>query len=83
MARYRTWRDSAKAYIAEIMANNPTVKDPKELRKLFRDNYPFGERKYHPYKIWCDQVKVTLGLKKKKVRGEVINENQQDLFNGK
>lgn len=77
-----TWRDSAKAYISEIISDNPGVTDKKELRKLFRDNYPFGERRYHPYKIWCDQVRVTLGEKRKKVSGEIINPNQTDIFNG-
>lgn len=80
MAKSHTWRDSAKAYINEIMQANPLITDKKELRKLLRDNYPFGERRYHPYKIWCDQVNITLGVKKVKVRGEVVNINQSELF---
>lgn len=33
----------------------------KLLRKSLRDAYPWYERKYHPYKIWCDEVRRQLG----------------------
>lgn len=80
MGRYgHTWRDSARPIIAEVIKNNPDA-DAKKLRMLISEAYPFGERRMHPYKIWCDEVKVQLGLKKKKVRGEVINPNQSELF---
>jgi hypothetical protein len=28
------------------------------------DAYPFGERKYTPYKIWLDEIKRQVGTKK-------------------
>ena len=37
----------------------------EELRRLINAAYPFGERKYHPYKIWLDAVKEYVGLKSK------------------
>lgn len=54
-----TWRSRAKDVIAEVVKANPGV-GGRELRKLLREAYPFGERRYHPYKIWCDEVNKTL-----------------------
>jgi len=58
----RTWRDSCKPIIARVIKENEG-KSEKEIRKAISDAYPFGERKYHPYKIWLDEVKVQLGTK--------------------
>ena len=55
-----TWRNKASAVISEVIRQNPGM-EPKELRKLISAAYPFGERKYHPYKIWCDEVNRQLG----------------------
>lgn len=33
-----------------------------ELRKRLSAAYPFGERKYWPYKVWCEEVTRTLNL---------------------
>lgn len=55
-----SWRDIAKPIIAEVLRENEG-KDPKEVRKALREAYPFGERKYHPYKIWIDEIRVQLG----------------------
>jgi len=60
------WRDHAKPIISEVIERVGT-EDMKLLRKKLREVYPFGQRKYHPYKIWCDEIKVQLGTKKRKV----------------
>lgn len=48
------WRNMALEVITKVMNDNPTA-GPAELRKLLRAAYPFGQRKYHPYKIWCEE----------------------------
>ena len=52
----RTWRDSAGPIIAKVIAEHGTD-DMKALRKALREAYPYGQCKYWPYKVWCDEVK--------------------------
>ena len=52
-----TWKEAAHRRIAKVIADNPTVTDEKELRKMISAAYPFGLRQYHPYKAWCQAVK--------------------------
>jgi hypothetical protein len=54
-----SWRSIAKATIARVIAENPGA-GGAELKKLLQKAYPFGERRNHPYKIWCDEAKRTL-----------------------
>ena len=54
-----SWRSIAKATISSVIAENPGP-GGSELKKLLQKAYPFGERRNHPYKIWCDEVKKTL-----------------------
>lgn len=75
----KTWRDSAKPVIAEVIKANQG-KPLKEIKKALREAYPFGERAMHPYKIWCDEVRIQLRLKKKKIRGETDNPNQLKMI---
>jgi hypothetical protein len=69
-----SWREIAAPIIAETVARVGRD-DIKALRRALRDAYPFGERKYHPYKIWCDEVRRQLGLRK----GPSVPENQLRL----
>ena len=50
-----TWRDLARARIAEVIAANPAAGGEK-LGELLREAYPFGERRWHPYKVWLTEV---------------------------
>lgn len=51
-----SWRETAKPIIAEILER--TKDSPaKERRIALRDAYPFGERKYWPYKVWLNEIK--------------------------
>lgn len=71
-----TWREHCRPIIAKVLADNKGKSD-KEIRKALQSAYPYGERKYHPYKIWLDEIKVQRGAKIKKV---IIDPNQKNLF---
>ena len=43
-------------------AENLPAGDVLELRSVLRHHYPFGERKYWPYKVWCEEVRRALAL---------------------
>jgi hypothetical protein len=61
----RTWRDSARPRIAKVIEEVGT-EDMKALRKALFEAYPYGERRYWPYKVWCDEIRTQLGLKRPK-----------------
>jgi len=73
-----TWREHARPIIAKVLADNKD-KTEKEIKKSLQNAYPYGERARHPYKIWCDEIKIQRGLKKSKT---IINTdlNKTDLF---
>lgn len=78
----KTWRESATPIIRQVLADN-AGKPEKEIRKALRDAYPWGERRYHPYKIWCDEIRRQRGKKKLKKPGRQPVEagpNQLNLF---
>jgi len=62
MSKYSesNWRNVAAPIIAKVLADHP---DGVGLAKSLREAYPFGERKMHPYKIWCDEVARQTGRK--------------------
>lgn len=60
-----SWREIAKPIIAKVIRENPGLR-VQELKKLIRAEYPFGERAFHPYKIWCSEVRRQLGEEKPK-----------------
>ena len=78
MATNSRWREYASKIIRDIISAYPNVTDKKQLRTLISSAYPFGEKKYHPYKIWCDEVSVQLGEKKSK--NEKEDPNQLNLL---
>jgi len=55
-----SWR--SRSVVALLPLLNP-VRDLiekgelKEARKMVKDAYPFGQREYTPYKIWCEEVR--------------------------
>lgn len=57
----RTWRELAAPLIAHVIADTPS-RDLTALRPKLRAAYPWGERKYHPYKIWCAEIRRQLGI---------------------
>lgn len=74
-----SWRDSARVIIREVLTETRGWPE-NEIKKALREAYPFGERKYHPYKIWLDEIKVQRGLRTFGHRPEKISENQTNLF---
>ncbi len=73
-----TWREHARPIIAKVLADNKD-KTEKEIKKALQNAYPYGERARHPYKIWCDEIKVQLGVKKYK-KTTKNNISQTNLF---
>jgi hypothetical protein len=60
------WREEAAEVISEVLDMcGPiiTPEDEKSVRQRLREAYPFGEKKYHPYKIWLDEIQRQLGKK--------------------
>jgi hypothetical protein len=68
-----TWREMSKKIIMNVIEREGRG-DMKKLRKALRDAYPFGERRYHPYKVWCEEVRRHIGIRRSKAN------NQVDLF---
>ena len=58
------WRTRARKVIQAVIKDN-AGKSEKDILAAIRKAYPFVERKYHPYKIWLDEVKVQTGKKVK------------------
>jgi hypothetical protein len=74
------WREHAAPIIAEVLKQT-AGKPEDEIKKALKEAYPFGPRKYHPYKIWLDEIKVQRGKRKFNERKlEPVPENQTDLF---
>lgn len=55
------WRDTARPIIAAAIQE--AAGDQERLKQLLFDAYPFRERRYHPYKIWLDEIRVQTGKK--------------------
>ncbi len=51
----KTWREEAAPIISSVIRQYGTS-DLQALRRHLRDAYPFGEKKYYPYKVWCDEI---------------------------
>lgn len=71
-----TWREHARPIIAKVLADNKDKTD-REIKVALRNAYPYGERAMHPYKIWCDEIKVQRHQKKSRI---FTDPNQSDLF---
>jgi len=71
------WREKARPLIARVIRSHEGKPIP-EIRKALREAYPFGERRYWPYKIWCDEVRFQLGLKK--YNPEPMNPRQKGIW---
>lgn len=73
-----TWRKRAAPIIHQVIQEN-LDKPLIEIRKALRAAYPWGERKLHPYRIWCDEVKKQLA-KAGKIKAKKKESDQQNLF---
>lgn len=56
----KTWRDIARAVIQQALIEAEAQGlDAEATRKHANAAYPFGQRAYHPYKIWLSEMKRT------------------------
>lgn len=53
------WRRKANEVIAQVIEEQGTA-DLDALEKAIRAAYPFGPRKWWPYKVWLDAVKKAM-----------------------
>jgi hypothetical protein len=58
-----SWRAFAAPIIARVLAET-AGKPSEEVRAALRATYPFGVRRHHPYRIWCDEIRVQTGRRK-------------------
>ncbi len=65
------WREHAAKVIARVLVATAGLPE-KSIRAALKAAYPFGVRAMHPYKIWCDEVRVQRGFKKLKAKGKGI-----------
>lgn len=61
-----TWRDRARPIIDGVLRATRGQSE-HEIKAALLAAYPFGPRQYHPYRIWCDEVRVQRGRKKRPV----------------
>lgn len=90
MSKYSesSWRNACAPIIARVLS---AERGGAGLAAALREAYPFGQRKYHPYKIWLDEIARQTGRKPKlgariNVFGRVTapaepDPNQGELFN--
>lgn len=67
------WRIESRRIIHQVIEDNvlgpvQTLphEDVLELRAKLREAYPFGEKKFYPYRIWCEEVRHALGFEVRK-----------------
>jgi uncharacterized protein (TIGR02996 family) len=77
--RQSRWRIVSDMTIRFALAEMPADKrwDEKEQRKAVSAAFPFGERRFHPYKIWLSEVKRRLGPT---YRGRKVRTEERSLF---
>jgi hypothetical protein len=62
------WRKQAAEVISEVLDQcsgweTDGSEGHKAMRARLREAYPFGEKKYYPYKIWLDEIARQTGRK--------------------
>lgn len=72
-----TWRQIAAPIIAEVLRQTKGWDEP-DIRRALREAYPFGMRKYWPYKVWLDEIRRQRGFAPKKA--DYTDKNQRQLF---
>lgn len=57
----KTWRELARESLQAAYDDaRAQGLDGKALEQALFDSYPFGQRKYTPYKIWCEERRKLL-----------------------
>lgn len=53
-----SWREKSRRTIAAVRAQHPELEcDPVEMRRVVNAAYPFGPRRYLPYKMWLEELR--------------------------
>jgi hypothetical protein len=64
MTKHRTWRDEARPLVAQAIASGrASGLEGRALYLHVNRSFPWGERGYHPYKIWQSEARFQLELK--------------------
>jgi hypothetical protein len=56
-----SWRHAARNCIARVIREHGNAIPTEALRAKLSEAYPFGMRKYTPYKVWLDEIKRATG----------------------
>ena len=68
-----SWRSHSKEVICKVMYEHRNA--PLDvLKRALHDAYPFGQREYHPYKIWCSEQRKALAMREQQISGYVPGE---------
>lgn len=62
MARRMSWAEVSEEVVRQTLARLPADASLEAKRAALRDAYPFGARRYFPYRAWCRAVRRGLGL---------------------
>ncbi|MEN0066132.1 MAG: hypothetical protein AAGA48_28585 [Myxococcota bacterium] len=61
-SHFPTTRDAVRPIIRRVLEK--TAGQPEaSIRAALRQAYPFGARRWNPYKVWLDEIQVQRGLK--------------------
>lgn len=84
----RSWRDIARAHIERALeeAREQGLDDAATLKHVDAA-YPFGERAYHPYKMWLSERRRLVTKKPTRVArpefgGAITDEREYAVANG-
>lgn len=67
------WRRHANQVITEVLRSLPSDATPEERRAACERAYPFGERRYLPYKRWREAMRAQFGdIVAKKPKGQKL-----------
>lgn len=73
----KSWRDRAKPIIERVLRET-AGQDEALIRAALRAAYPFGQRQYHPYKVWLDEIARQRGTRMVKARKGTPKRAQQE-----
>ncbi len=66
------WRQRSAIVIASVLSTLPPSATLKDKRNAIRAAYPFGQRRFHPYKMWLKEVNAALSPQEKKHRSPAV-----------
>lgn len=74
------WRDHSREVINRVTGERGTS-DPDALEKAIRAAYPFGERRYYPYRVFCEEVRKHMAIVRD-LKGLGLPKDTGPLFQG-